>query len=200
MAFVLRNLGVCDYADTLQEMKDFTRCRNPQTADEVWLLQHNPVYTQGSSCSDRPITNTGKIPVVHSNRGGQITYHGPGQLIAYLLLDIKRRNSGPKSFVNLVEQTVIDYLADYGINSNRIAGAPGVYVKGQKIAALGLRISRGCTYHGLCINIDMDLTPFDEIDPCGYPGLEVTQLKEFCADVVFNDALLRFGERLRSIF
>jgi lipoyl(octanoyl) transferase len=179
MSFILRNLGICDYMDTWNRMKGFTGSRNSDTADEIWLLQHNPVYTQGTSCREEPRARPVAIPVVHSNRGGQITYHGPGQLVVYLLLDLKRRNSGPRFLVNHLEQIVIDYLGGYEITANRISGAPGVYVEGKKIAALGLRISRGCTYHGLCINIDMDLSPFDAINPCGFEGLEVTQLRDY---------------------
>jgi lipoyl(octanoyl) transferase len=158
-------------------MKAFTGNRSADSPDEIWLLQHAPVFTQGQSCSDVPVGHE-HIPVVHSDRGGQITYHGPGQLIVYLLIDLRRRKIGIKSMVRLLEQCVIDYLAAASIVGERRADAPGVYVGGKKIAALGLRVRRGACYHGLSFNIDMDLFPFSSIEPCGYRDLEVTQLKD----------------------
>ena len=159
-------------------MSRFTNERSEQTVDEIWLLQHSSVFTQGTSCKQQPRKNPDQIPVVKSNRGGQITYHGPGQLIAYLLIDLKRLGLGPRSLVNKVEQGVIQLLAGYGLTGSRNPGAPGVYLKEEKIAALGLRIRNGRCFHGLSLNVDMDLTPFRWIDPCGYSDLAVTQLVE----------------------
>ncbi len=185
----LRRLGLCHYQPVWEDMQEFTRLRpaDAGTADEIWLLQHHPVFTQGTSCRASPRTTPqhqgGEIPLVHTDRGGQITYHGPGQLIAYLLLNLKRRGLGPKTLVAQIEQVVIDLLAGYGVTASRNPGAPGVYVKRAKIAALGLRITRGCCFHGLSLNVDMDLRPYQVIDPCGYPDLAVTQLQAHAAGV-----------------
>lgn len=175
----IRDLGRQPYAETLPAMQQFTaqRRNTPETPDEIWLLEHPPVYTQGTSCNTEPFLSN-NIPVVKTDRGGQITYHGPGQLIVYLLLDIKRLGLGPKSLVHRIEQALIGFLAAQNIQAMRQQGAPGVYVDGEKIAALGLRIRHGCCYHGLSLNVDMDLTPFEAIDPCGYQGLKVTQLAD----------------------
>ena len=159
-------------------MRDFTDNRDADALDEVWLLEHPPVYTLGLSANTRHILKRGTIPVVHSDRGGQVTYHGPGQLVTYLLFDLKRLGIGIRSFVNTVEQAVIDLMAAHDIAALRRAGARGVYVAERKLAALGLRVRRGCTYHGLALNVDMDLAPFADIDPCGYADLEVTQLRD----------------------
>ena len=175
---LVRKLGTEEYSRTWRQMQSFTQQRTADTNDEIWLVQHLPVFTQGLSCSELPIRPT-HIEVIHTDRGGQMTYHGPGQLIVYPLIDLKRRKIGIKRVVDLLEQCVIDYLADYDINADRIAGAPGVYVNKKKIAALGLRVRRGATYHGLSFNVDMDLSPFSLIDPCGYKDLVVTQLKDF---------------------
>jgi len=160
-------------------MQVFTERRNPLTPDEVWLLQHPPVYTLGLGGKPEHILDAGAIPVIKCDRGGQVTYHGPGQLVVYLLLDLKRLNLGVKSLVKQTEQALIDLLADYGIEAQRRTGAPGVYVGEAKIAALGFRIRRGGCYHGLALNVDMDLAPFRRINPCGYAGLEVTRLKDW---------------------
>lgn len=159
-------------------MLNFTHARNGEMDDEFWVLGHPSVYTQGTSCVAQPRPSDRRIPVIKTDRGGQITYHGPGQLIIYLLLDIKRLGIGPKRLVRQIEAAIINLLAQYGVVAEVQDGAPGVYVKQQKIAALGLRIRNGCTYHGLSLNMDMDLTPFEHIDPCGYAGLKVTQLSE----------------------
>lgn len=171
-------LGTVAYNDSLRRMKSFAAARDEHTRDEFWVLEHPPVYTQGTSCDDLPSAGSASIPVVKSDRGGQITYHGPGQLIVYLLLDIKRLGIGPKRLVSSIERAVIRLLNEYGVTGAVRAGAPGVYVEQKKVAALGLRVRRGSTYHGLSLNIDMDLEPFDRIDPCGYRGLEVTQLRD----------------------
>lgn len=173
----ISGLGMRDYADTLRAMQDFTATRTAQTGDEIWWLQHPPVYTQGLNCSQVTLGPT-DIPIVACDRGGQITYHGPGQLVVYTLIDLGRRGRGARWLVEVLEQSVIDFLASRGVHGERRAGAPGVYVGGAKIAALGLRIRRGASYHGLSMNIDMDLAPFANIDPCGYAGLAVTQLKD----------------------
>ena len=158
-------------------MQSFTQQRSADTTDEIWLVQHYPVFTQGLSCSELPFRST-NIEVIHTDRGGQITYHGPGQLIVYPLIDLKRRKISVKRVVAILEQCVIDYLAEFNIKADRIVGAPGVYINNEKIAALGLRVRRSSTYHGLSFNVDMDLSPFSLIDPCGYKDLVVTQLKD----------------------
>ena len=169
-------LGEVDYLDSFAWMKQFTDTRGAGTLDEFWVLNHPAVFTQGTSCDAQPMTNEGTIPVVKTDRGGQITYHGPGQLIIYLLLDIKRLGIGPKRLVSGIESAIIALLGKLGITAVTRRGAPGVYVSGEKIAALGLRIRKGACYHGLSLNIDMDLSPFERIDPCGYAGLKVTQI------------------------
>lgn len=172
-------------------MQRFIEQRNESTPDELWLLEHPPVYTRGLNCSMEPARSNG-IQVVQTDRGGQITYHGPGQLIVYTLLDVRRRGLGVKRLVSLLEQSVIDLLGEYGVTGERRNKAPGVYVKDRKIAALGIRIRRGCSYHGLSLNVDMDLGPFRDIDPCGFEGLEVTQL----ADLGVRESVAEVGERL----
>jgi lipoyl(octanoyl) transferase len=173
---LIHHLGIVPYEPTYQAMQHFTETRNADTLDELWVLQHPPVYTLGQAGKREHLINTGNIPIYHIDRGGQVTYHGLGQLVIYILMDIKRRNWGVRQLVNALEQTVIDYLASQQIKAKRREKAPGVYVDFCKVASLGLRIRRGCSYHGLSLNIDMDLTPFQGINPCGYAGLEVTQL------------------------
>jgi lipoyl(octanoyl) transferase len=177
-ALVVRDCGVVDYARSWRDMQTFTDARIATTTDEVWLLEHPPVYTLGRNGKKEHLHDTGTIPVIHSDRGGQVTYHGPGQLIVYTLLDLKRRQLGVQSLVNRLEQAVIDLLAEHSISAERRDKAPGVYVDGRKIAALGLRVRRGCSFHGLSLNVNMDLSPFERINPCGYEGLEVTQLAD----------------------
>lgn len=176
-------LGEVEYLDSFESMQAFTSARDTHSADEFWILSHSPVYTQGTSCDAQPLYGRMSIPVVKSDRGGQITYHGPGQLIIYLLLDIKRLGIGPKRLVSSIEAAIINLLASYDIRAKTRQGAPGVYVSGSKIAALGLRVRRGACYHGLSLNVDMDLTPFDRIDPCGYQGLEVTDMSSLGVNV-----------------
>jgi lipoyl(octanoyl) transferase len=173
---VARRLGLREYAPTVAAMQEFTEGRTATTPDEVWLLEHPPVYTLGRAALPGHVLDAGTVPVVRTDRGGQVTYHGPGQLVVYPLLDLRRRNLGIKPLVHLLEECVIELLAGYAIQAERRPGAPGVYVGGAKIAALGLRVRRGCSYHGLSLNVDMDLAPFGRINPCGYPGLPVTQL------------------------
>ncbi len=172
------DLGTVDYESTWSAMKAFTLGRDENQEDECWFLQHNPVFTLGQAGKPEHILNPHQIPVVNTDRGGQVTYHGPGQLVAYLLVDIKRRKIGIRQLVDLIENSIIELLDGYGIVAATRKGAPGVYVDEKKIAALGLRIKQGCSYHGLSLNVDMDLEPFSYINPCGYPGMSVTQLRE----------------------
>jgi lipoyl(octanoyl) transferase len=167
-----------DYCKAWQAMKEFTDTRIGDTPDEIWLLQHFPVYTQGVAGKPEHLLHENRIPVVHTDRGGQITYHGPGQIIGYLMLDMRRLGLGVRELVSRMEGAVIDLLSEYRINSEGRREAPGVYVDGAKIASLGLKIKKGCCYHGLAFNVDMDLKPFFAINPCGYAGLRVTQLKD----------------------
>ena len=180
---IVKRLGLVEYAPALEAMRVVTAQRGADTPDELWLLQHPPVYTLGQAGKpEHLLQNPANIPLVHIDRGGQITYHGPGQLVAYLLLDLPRRRLKVRELVNLMEQAIIDTLADYGIEAERKDGAPGVYVAGDKIAALGLRVRNGCSYHGLAINVDADLAPFGWINPCGYEGLKTIRMKDFGVD------------------
>jgi len=176
--FHLRQLGRADYEPTWRAMQDFTAARDADTADEIWLLEHPPVFTLGLNSKPEHLLNPDNIPVIKIDRGGQVTYHGPGQLVVYVLLDIARRSLGVQQLVQWMEQAVIDLLAEQQVEAVGRRDAPGVYVAGRKIAALGLRVKRGRTYHGLALNVDMDLEPFNRINPCGYPGMQVTQLRD----------------------
>ena len=178
---IVRQLGLVDYQETWQAMKDFTSSRDANTPDELWLLEHHPVFTQGQAGKPEHVLNPGSIPVIQTDRGGQVTYHGPGQLVIYLLLDLKRMGLGIRDLVTLLESTVIEFLAKYNITAKARADAPGVYIDDAKIASVGLRVSRGCTYHGLSFNLDMDLEPFSRINPCGLVGINVTQLSDYYA-------------------
>lgn len=171
-------MGLSDYQTTWQAMKDFTLQRDEQTADEIWLLQHPPVFTQGIAGKPEHLLHDHGIAVVRTDRGGQITYHGPGQLIAYLLLDLRRLKLGVRELVRYMEQAVIDLLQDYQVIASGRSEAPGVYVGNAKIASLGLKIKKNYCYHGIALNVNMDLTPFSYINPCGYQGLQVTQTKD----------------------
>lgn len=171
----VRRLGLADYDATLDAMRRFTDTRDAATTDELWVVQHAPVYTVGIAGRPEHFPEGSDIPVKRIDRGGQITYHGPGQAVVYTLVDLARRGLKVRELVQLIEQAVIDLLAAYNVSAARRCGAPGVYVEQAKIAALGLRVRRGCTYHGVALNVDMDLAPFLAIDPCGYPGLAVTQ-------------------------
>ena len=192
----VRQLGLVGYEPVWHDMQSFTATRTPDTPDELWLLEHPPVFTLGRNSKQEHLLDTGAIPVIQVDRGGQVTYHGPGQLVAYALLDIARRQLGVQSLVRILEQAVIDLLADYRIDGQRRDKAPGVYVDGRKIAALGLRVRKGCSFHGLSLNVDMDLGPFASINPCGYRGLEVTQL----ADLGVNTPLTTIAGELRTHF
>lgn len=175
MPLIVRHLGIRPYLQTWQDMQTFTDQRDADTPDEIWLLQHEAVYTQGQAGKAEHLLHQTDIPVVQSDRGGQITYHGPGQLIAYLLIDVRRKGLGVRQLVTAMEQAVIALLARSGIEAVAKPDAPGVYVAGAKIASLGLRIRRGCSFHGLALNVNLDLTPFSHINPCGYAGLAMTQ-------------------------
>ncbi|MCR4301648.1 MAG: lipoyl(octanoyl) transferase LipB [Sulfuricaulis sp.] len=174
----LRSLGRADYVETFRAMQAFTAGRTAETTDEIWLLEHFPVFTMGLKGRDGSRTHIDGIPLVYTDRGGDITYHGPGQLVTYILMDLQRRGWGPKHLVTAMEQAVIELLTDHEIHGARRVGAPGVYTAEGKIAALGLRVKQGCSYHGLALNVSMDLAPFFRIDPCGYPGQPVTQLAD----------------------
>jgi len=177
-ALLRKQLGCVDYLPTLEAMRSFTRTRDAQTADELWLLEHPPVYTLGQGAGPNYGPRRGDIPVMRVERGGQVTYHGPGQAVLYTLIDLGRRAISVRDFVRLLERAVIDVLAAHGVAGEVRTGAPGVYVGGAKVAALGIRVTRGRTFHGLALNVDMDLSPFEAIDPCGYPGLRVTQTRD----------------------
>ncbi len=175
----IKNLGISDYQDTWDAMKDFTHARDAQTCDQLWITEHAPLFTQGLNGRAEHVLEAGDIPVLQIDRGGQVTYHGPGQLLLYCLLDLNRLGLGVKRLVTKIETSVIDLLQGYGITAHAKAGAPGVYVGEAKIAALGLRIRKGCCYHGLSLNVDMELEPFTRINPCGFRNLAVSQLRDF---------------------
>jgi lipoyl(octanoyl) transferase len=174
---VVRELGLVDYKTTLQAMKTFTDSRTPESPDELWLLQHPRVFTQGQAGKDEHVLAAGDIPVVQADRGGQVTYHAPGQWVLYLLVDLRRHALGVRGLVDLIESSLVELLAQYDIEGNARPDAPGVYVDGEKIAALGLRVRKGCSYHGLALNVELELEPFQRINPCGYEGLNVTSMK-----------------------
>jgi len=174
----IRQLGQQDYESTWASMKAFCLSRTKETDDEIWFVEHPPVFTQGVSGKPEHILTDSNIPIVQTDRGGQVTYHGPGQLVMYVLFDLRRLNIGIRALVDILENITIDGLKQYGLKANARKDAPGVYLDEKKIASLGLRVKKGCSYHGLSININMDLTPFSYINPCGYQGLEITQLSE----------------------
>ena len=176
---LVRHLGLQPYEPVSQAMHDFTDRRDDTTPDEIWLVEHQPVFTQGQAGKAEHLLMTGDIPVIQSDRGGQVTYHGPGQQVMYVLLNLKRRKLGVRELVTLLEQTVVNTLAEYDIDAHPRADAPGVYVGEMKICSLGLRIRKGCSFHGLALNINMDLAPFQRINPCGYAGMEMTQMRQW---------------------
>lgn len=196
---VVRHLGLADYLPTLEAMRHLTAERDEQTPDEIWLLQHPRVFTQGQAGKPEHLLAPGDIPVVQVERGGQVTYHGPGQLVAYLMLDLRRLDLGVRELVSAMELSLVDVLAGYGIEAAPKAEAPGVYVKDDKIASLGLRIRRGCSFHGLALNVDMDMMPFQRINPCGYAGLKMVQMKDLLATPpVFDEVAQRLEQALRQ--
>lgn len=177
-AIRIRDLGLQPYLSVYEQMLEFTRTRDEQTPDELWFLQHERVFTQGQAGKAEHVLMPGDIPVVQTDRGGQVTYHGPGQLVVYLMVDIKRMGIGPRQLVSAIEQAIVNTLQTWGVESAPRADAPGVYTGGRKIASLGLRIKQGRSFHGLALNIDMDLEPFRRINPCGYAGMEMTQMRD----------------------
>ncbi len=196
----IKRLGVRDYAPVWRDMQAYTAGRDRDSEDQLWLLQHWPVFTLGMNGKAEHVLAPGDIPVIAIDRGGQVTYHGPGQLVAYVQFDLRRLNIGVRQLVEILEQSVIDWLAECGVSAHARRDAPGVYVDGAKIAALGLRVRRGCSYHGLSFNVDMDLEPFSRINPCGYEGLRVTQLRDLgisrSVDEVARDWLPNLVSRL----
>lgn len=202
MVIHVKRLGLTDYNVVFAAMKNFTLNRQAETIDELWLTQHYPVYTQGQAGKPEHLLTTSNIAVVQSDRGGQVTFHGPGQIVLYFLVNIKKRGIGVRQFVSLLEQIVIELLADDGIVAVTKADAPGVYIDNQgrldKIASLGLRVKNGCTYHGLALNVDMDLTPFQAINPCGYQGLQMTQYTTWVDNVeikTIEDRLITIAQQ-----
>ncbi len=192
----VKSLGLVEYLPTWEEMKRFTNERNAETRDEIWLVQHPPTYTQGLAGKPEHLLHSTNIPVVKIDRGGQITYHGPGQIIAYLMINMRRWKINVRELVQLMEQAVIDLLAEYGVSAQSRKEAPGVYVGNAKIASLGLKIKNGYCYHGLALNVDMDLTPFSNINPCGLTGLRVTQICELGITVPINELQAELAQNL----
>ncbi len=195
----VRRLGATDYIETWDAMKAFTAGRDAATADELWVTEHPSVFTQGLNGRAEHLLAPGDIPVVQIDRGGQVTYHGPGQLVLYCLLDLPRLGLGVKGLVGSIERAIVEWLAGYGIAARTRSGAPGVYVGGAKIAALGLRVRKGCCYHGLSLNVDMDLEPFGRINPCGYAGLAVTQLRDLGVELAVERAGAELASQLMGI-
>lgn len=204
--FEAKHLGVCDYLETAERMKLFTEQRGESTVDEIWFLQHPPVFTQGQAGKAEHLIAPGNIPVIKTSRGGQVTYHGPGQLVIYPLLDLRRRGLGVRQLVTRLEQSMVESLAHYGIEAHAKADAPGVYVtqvfdqgpETRKIGSVGLRVSRGCSYHGISLNVAMDLEPFTRINPCGYSGLKMTQIQEFVDEIELEQVARQMEIALRS--
>ena len=188
-SLIVRSLGLQPYEPVFARMKAFNENRNAETIDEIWYLDHQPVFTQGQAGKVEHLLETGDIPVVQADRGGQVTYHGPGQLIVYLMLDLRRNGLGVRDVVTMMEQGVIATLAHFGVDAYAKPDAPGVYVEQAKVASLGLRVRRGCTFHGLAFNLDMDLSPFLRINPCGYAGMPMTQLVDLVPDADPQEAI-----------
>jgi lipoyl(octanoyl) transferase len=198
--FIIRDLGIRDYLEVFEDMKKFTQERNEKTVDEVWLLEHFPVFTQGQAGKPEHVFHRGKIPIVQSDRGGQVTYHGPGQMIGYFLLNCQQNQIGIKQLVSGIEDLMIHLLDHFHIQAHKICGAPGIYVDGKKIASLGLRIKNHCSYHGLALNVDMDLNPFHDINPCGYEKMQMTQIKDFCPDITMEAVKNQFQNSLMHFY
>ena len=195
----LRRLGLVEYEPTWRAMQAFTASRGADTPDEIWLLEHPPVFTLGQAGKREHLLADIGVPVVAIDRGGQVTYHGPGQVVAYLLIDLRRRGYGVRELVRRMEQAVIGLLAGHGIAAQRLDGAPGVYVAGAKIAALGLRVKGGCSYHGLALNVDMDLAPFAAINPCGYPGMAVTRMRDLGVAAASGEVAEKLARHLLEV-
>ena len=196
---IVRNLGLVEYQPTLEAMRTLTAERDADTPDEIWLLQHPAVFTQGQAGKAEHLLAPGDIPVIQVERGGQVTYHGPGQLVGYLMLDLRRLGLGVRELVSAMERSLVDLLASYGVEAAPKPDAPGVYVDGAKIASLGLRVRRGCSFHGLALNVDMDMQPFQRINPCGYSGLQMVQLSELVSQSVsIEEVAQRLEQALRQ--
>lgn len=183
----IKKLGVCEYVSVWQQMKLFTEHRQADTPDEIWIVEHFPVFTQGQAGKPEHVLNPKNIPIVQTDRGGQVTYHGPGQLVVYPLIDLRRANIGVRQFVSILENSVIDLLAEYKIVAYSKSDAPGIYVENRKICSIGLKIKKGCSYHGIAFNINMDLEPFSRINPCGFSQLKMTQMRDYISDITIND-------------
>lgn len=195
---IIKDLGLVEYQPVCEAMQEFTATRSEQTEDELWLLEHKPVFTQGLNGKVEHVLNIGSIPLINTDRGGQVTYHAPGQLVAYTLFDLKRNHLGVREMVSRLERAVVVMLAELDIESYARSDAPGVYVAQRKIASLGLRVKRGACYHGVSLNIAMDLTPFTFINPCGYLGMEVTDLKSLGCDITMEQAKQHFVSALNQ--
>jgi lipoyl(octanoyl) transferase len=193
----IRYLGLREYVLAWSSMQEFTRHRTGDSLDELWIVEHPPVFTLGLNGDLAHVLDPGSIPVIKVDRGGQVTYHGPGQMVVYLLLDLRRRGMGIRALVTHMEQAVIGFLSDLDIEAQTEPGAPGVYVEGRKIASLGLRVRGGCSYHGLAFNLNMDLAPFARINPCGYRGLQVTQIHDLGIDIDWRRGAHQLSDRLR---
>ena len=196
----VRDLGLTDYVPVFEAMKSFTERRDATTPDEFWLTEHRPVFTQGQAGKVEHLLAPGEIPVVQADRGGQVTYHGPGQIVGYLMFDIRRMDISVRGLVSGIEAAIVQVLAGYGIEAAPRPDAPGVYVVGAKIASLGLRVRRGCSYHGLALNVDMDLEPFSRINPCGLLGMQVTQIRDLAGAVPIADVRARLLAALQDAY
>lgn len=196
----VKYLGLQPYIPVWEAMKTLTTSREVHTPDELWILEHPPVYTQGQAGKPEHVFNPQNIEIVQTDRGGQVTYHGPGQLVAYILMDLKRSNMGIKTLVCHLEKLLIDLLATYDIKAHIQTGAPGVYVQQRKIASIGLRVKNNCTYHGIALNVNMDLTPFSGINPCGFANLEMTQIAAFIPDISMDAVQKKWGDLCLSHF
>ncbi|MCB1604959.1 MAG: lipoyl(octanoyl) transferase LipB [Xanthomonadales bacterium] len=195
----IKHLGFSEYEPVWRAMQEFTDSRDKDTTDEIWTVEHPPVFTQGQAGKAEHILAAGDIPVIQVDRGGQVTYHGPGQIVIYPLIDLKRHKMGIKALVHGIEEAIIQTLSQYDVYAQRRENAPGVYVEGKKVASLGLRVRKGCTFHGLAFNIRMDLEPFSRINPCGFLGLEVVQLSEFVNNVDFHQVQNELVDNLCNI-
>ncbi len=198
-SLICRDLGVIDYLETWEKMKDFTQQRDKQDADEIWLLEHPSLFTQGQAGKEEHLLAPGDIPVIQVDRGGQVTYHGPGQLVAYVMVDLKRLGIGVRDLVSVLENSVVNVLKENDISAYPKADAPGVYVDEQKIASLGLRVRRGCSFHGLALNVDMDLSPFERINPCGYQGLKMLHMKARNHTVSLSNVKIQLANQLAEL-
>jgi len=199
-SLIIRQLNTADYKTVWQAMKAFTDDRNEQTCDELWFVEHPPVFTQGQAGKEEHLLMTGDIPVVQVDRGGQVTYHGPGQQVVYFMINLKRRKMGVRELVTLIENAIVEALAEYDIKAYPKADAPGVYVNEKKVASLGLRVRKGCSFHGLALNVNMDLEPFLRINPCGYAGLEMIQTSDIDGPEHVSQAAESLERQLIKLF